>query len=186
MERGFHSVFCSRLGLESAGLAARPQHRVLLLLSRDPVPANKNGPPRTYCLRTERTAYPTRHSVHHRGPRIAHASRLRPRSRRAACWGRRFWCRHGCSEDFLEQGVLLSYQGALCIDRDRQYLIPNGNPPIFSCCQKWSYAAMASFCMGVMPPSAIFGRSWLYVHSQWVALCCTCSIESNRVRASQA
>ena len=36
-----------------------------------------------------------------------------------------------------------------------------GNPPIFSSCQKWSYAAKANFCLGVMPPSAMFGRSWL-------------------------
>jgi hypothetical protein len=36
-----------------------------------------------------------------------------------------------------------------------------GNPPAFSGLQKWSYAANANFCMGVMPPSAIFGRSWL-------------------------
>ena len=36
-----------------------------------------------------------------------------------------------------------------------------GNPPIFSSRQKWSYAVKANFCMGVMPPSAMFGRSWL-------------------------
>ena len=60
-----------------------------------------------------------------------------------------------------------------------------GNPPIFSSRQKWSYAAIASFCIGVMPPSAMFGRSWLYVHSQRVALSCTWSMVSNRVRASQ-
>ena len=36
-----------------------------------------------------------------------------------------------------------------------------GSPPIFSSRQKWSYAAKANFCMGVMPPSAMFGRSWL-------------------------
>ena len=40
-------------------------------------------------------------------------------------------------------------------------LVVEGNPPIFSSCQKWSYAAMANFCLGVMPPSAMFGRSWL-------------------------
>ncbi|KGE52195.1 hypothetical protein GW15_0209615 [Xanthomonas axonopodis pv. vasculorum] len=62
----------------------------------------------------------------------------------------------------------------------------NGNPPAFSGLQKWSYAAIASFIAGVMPPSAMFGRSWLYVHSQRVALSCTCSMVSNRVRASQA
>lgn len=61
----------------------------------------------------------------------------------------------------------------------------DGNPPIFSSRQKWSYAAIASFCIGVMPPSAMFGRSWLYVHSQRVALSCTWSMVSNRVRASQ-
>lgn len=33
------------------------------------------------------------------------------------------------------------------------------NPPIFSASQKRSYAAIISFCMGVMPPSAMFGRS---------------------------
>lgn len=36
-----------------------------------------------------------------------------------------------------------------------------GNPPVFSSRQKWSYAAIANFCIGVMPPSAMFGRSWL-------------------------
>ncbi len=44
-----------------------------------------------------------------------------------------------------------------------------GNPHAFSGRQKWSYAASASFCIGVMPPSAMFGRSWLYVQSQRVA-----------------
>ena len=37
----------------------------------------------------------------------------------------------------------------------------HGNPPIFSSCQKWSQAASASFCIGVMPPRPMFGRSWL-------------------------
>ena len=37
----------------------------------------------------------------------------------------------------------------------------NGNPPAFSEQQKWSYAAIASFIAGVMPPSAMLGRSWL-------------------------
>lgn len=45
-----------------------------------------------------------------------------------------------------------------------------GNPPDFSGRQKWSYAAIANFIAGVMPPSAMLGRSWLYVHSQRVAL----------------
>ncbi len=36
-----------------------------------------------------------------------------------------------------------------------------GNPPAFSEQQKWSYAAIASLMAGVMPPSAMFGRSWL-------------------------
>lgn len=36
---------------------------------------------------------------------------------------------------------------------------PYCNPPIFSASQKRSYAAIISFCMGVMPPSAMFGRS---------------------------
>ncbi len=45
-----------------------------------------------------------------------------------------------------------------------------GNPPAFSVRQKWSYAAIANFIAGVMPPSAMLGRSWLYVHSQRVAL----------------
>lgn len=35
----------------------------------------------------------------------------------------------------------------------------DGNPPVFNGGQKWSYAAAASRCMGVMPPSAMFGRS---------------------------
>ena len=34
-----------------------------------------------------------------------------------------------------------------------------GNPPAFNRLQKWSYAASTSFCIGVMPPSAMFGRS---------------------------
>jgi hypothetical protein len=34
-----------------------------------------------------------------------------------------------------------------------------GNPPIFSSRQKWSQLTSISFCMGVMPPSAMFGRS---------------------------
>jgi len=67
-----------------------------------------------------------------------------------------------------------------------EYFGTGGNPPIFSWHQKWSYTASANFCMGVMPPSAMFGRSWLYVHSQRVAMSCTCSIESNKVRASHA
>ena len=37
----------------------------------------------------------------------------------------------------------------------------SGNPPAFSEQQKWSYAAIASFIAGVMPPSAMLGRSWL-------------------------
>ncbi|MGD6457333.1 hypothetical protein VWQ21_13035, partial [Xanthomonas citri pv. citri] len=41
-----------------------------------------------------------------------------------------------------------------------------GNPPAFSVRQKWSYAAIANFIAGVIPPSAMLGRSWLYVHSQ--------------------
>ncbi|KKY05651.1 hypothetical protein RM61_23455, partial [Xanthomonas phaseoli pv. phaseoli] len=47
-------------------------------------------------------------------------------------------------------------------------LSPNciGNPPAFSVRQKWSYAAIANFIAGVIPPSAMLGRSWLYVHSQ--------------------
>jgi YD repeat-containing protein len=45
-----------------------------------------------------------------------------------------------------------------------------GNPPIFSSRQKWSYAARANRCIGVTPPSAMFGRSWLYVQSQLVAV----------------
>lgn len=46
----------------------------------------------------------------------------------------------------------------------------DGNPPAFSVRQKWSYAAIANFIAGVIPPSAMLGRSWLYVHSQRVAL----------------
>ena len=37
----------------------------------------------------------------------------------------------------------------------------DGNPPIFNRRQKWSHAAMASFCRGVMPPMAVLGRSLL-------------------------
>lgn len=36
-----------------------------------------------------------------------------------------------------------------------------GNPPISSSRQKWNYVSSARFCIGVMPPSAMFGRSWL-------------------------
>lgn len=60
------------------------------------------------------------------------------------------------------------------------------NPLAFSGCKKWSYAAIASFIAGVMPPSAMLGRSWLYVHDQRVALSCTCWMVSNKVVASQA
>ena len=35
----------------------------------------------------------------------------------------------------------------------------HGNPPIFRSVQKWSYAAIDSFCLGVIPPRAIFGLS---------------------------
>ncbi len=49
-------------------------------------------------------------------------------------------------------------------------LTNSGNPPAFSVRQKWSYAAIANFIAGVIPPSAMLGRSWLYVHSQRVAL----------------
>ena len=34
-----------------------------------------------------------------------------------------------------------------------------GNPPIFSIRQKWRQLASINFCMGVIPPSAMFGRS---------------------------
>ncbi|WP_244220682.1 RHS repeat domain-containing protein [Xanthomonas vasicola] len=50
------------------------------------------------------------------------------------------------------------------------YDAQGGNPPAFSVRQKWSYAAIANFIAGVIPPSAMLGRSWLYVHSQRVAL----------------
>ena len=43
----------------------------------------------------------------------------------------------------------------------RRVVKAHGNPPTFSGRQKWNYAASASFCIGVMPPSAMFGRSWL-------------------------
>ncbi|MBK3018579.1 hypothetical protein FKK32_28925 [Klebsiella pneumoniae] len=37
----------------------------------------------------------------------------------------------------------------------------DGNPPEIHRSEKQSYAAMASRCFGVMPPKAMFGRSWL-------------------------
>lgn len=43
----------------------------------------------------------------------------------------------------------------------RRVPVSLGNPPVFSSRQKWNYAANANFCIGVMPPSAILGRSWL-------------------------
>ncbi len=59
-------------------------------------------------------------------------------------------------------------------------------PPRFKGRRKWSYAARASFCAGVMPPSAMFGRSLLYTHSQRVAASCASSILSKSVCASQS
>lgn len=52
--------------------------------------------------------------------------------------------------------------------------------------QKWSYAARASFCAGVIPPSAMFGRSLLYVQSQRVAASCTFAMLSKSVCANQS
>jgi PAS domain-containing protein len=42
-------------------------------------------------------------------------------------------------------------------------------PPFLTGSLSRIYAAMFSFCLGVMPPMAILGRSLLYVHSQRVA-----------------
>ena len=44
-----------------------------------------------------------------------------------------------------------------------------GNPPQKHRFEKSIQAAMASRCLGVMPPKAMFGRSWLYIHIQFVA-----------------
>ena len=41
------------------------------------------------------------------------------------------------------------------------YVSKIGNPPINHRPEKSSYAAMVSRCLGVMPPKAMFGRSWL-------------------------
>lgn len=76
-------------------------------------------------------------------------------------------------------------RGGVTLQDHWDVLNAQGNLPIFSSRQKWSYAAIANFIAGVMPPSAMLGRSWLYVHSHRVALSCTCSIVSNRVWASQ-
>jgi len=35
----------------------------------------------------------------------------------------------------------------------------NCNPPIINRVRKQTYAALANFCFGVMPPNAMFGRS---------------------------
>ncbi|MEQ8077741.1 hypothetical protein ABQ047_23630, partial [Xanthomonas hortorum pv. hederae] len=56
---------------------------------------------------------------------------------------------HGVAADLADQ-----LHGA-------QHAGTGGNPPAFSGLQKWSYAAIASFIAGVMPPSAMLGRSWL-------------------------
>lgn len=50
-----------------------------------------------------------------------------------------------------------AYSTAHC---DAIYAKWRGNPPILSAAQKWHQAAI-SFCIGVMPPRAILGRSWL-------------------------
>ncbi len=42
------------------------------------------------------------------------------------------------------------------------------------------YAAVLNFCIGVMPPMAMFGRSLLYIQSHLVAKSWTSSIQSNR------
>ena len=48
------------------------------------------------------------------------------------------------------------------------------------------HAAIANFCLGVMPPSATFGLSLLYVQSQQVAASWTCEIDPNIVCDSQS
>lgn len=35
----------------------------------------------------------------------------------------------------------------------------HGNPPFFNGHEKWSQATRANFCIGVMPPRPMFGRS---------------------------
>jgi len=42
-------------------------------------------------------------------------------------------------------------------------------PPFLTGCIRRTYAAIFSFCAGVMPPMPMFGRSLLYVHSHCVA-----------------
>lgn len=42
-------------------------------------------------------------------------------------------------------------------------------PPFLTACLCRVYAAIFSFCAGVMPPMPMLGRSLLYVHSHCVA-----------------
>jgi hypothetical protein len=58
-------------------------------------------------------------------------------------------------------GSIVDVEGFYDPQKKRRNLRFFGNPLIFSSRQKWTYAAIANFCIGVMPPSAMFGRSWL-------------------------
>ena len=70
-----------------------------------------------------------------------------------------------CRAALIDEGTLSKF-----IHLCQCGLLPwNGNPPLNHCSEKKSYAAMASRCFGVMPPNAIFGRSWLYRHIHCVA-----------------
>ena len=53
-----------------------------------------------------------------------------------------------------------------------------GNPPFLAWCVRRIYAAIFSFCAGVMPPIPMFGRSLLKVHSHCVAWFCASFILS--------
>lgn len=56
-----------------------------------------------------------------------------------------------------ELAKIQEWLGHASIATERLY----GNPPRSKGRQPWSYAARASFIAGVMPPSAMFGRSLL-------------------------
>ena len=100
-----------------------------------------------------------------------------------ACSSAHFWGRlahkHGHEARLLPPQHVKAFRGvqksdghdALAIgeaaQRPKLHSVPvkdiqqQGNPPIFNRRQKWSHAAMASFCRGVMPPMAVLGRSLL-------------------------
>jgi hypothetical protein len=58
---------------------------------------------------------------------------------------------------------------ALAVDNARRGAERWVIPPFLAGVSRRIYAAVFSFCAGVMPPMPMFGRSLLYVHSHCVA-----------------